>query len=196
MSCRVSLRDTATDLSANEPLRDDNAMFVPRRRSRRAFPQAVGPYQAYRKDMTMTLTDTAAIQMLTRRRDTQITAAITAAVLLVVVSFLHLADQNFLAFDKQPAYLLAAYVTVEILAPLVALTLLRPTSGGWLLVLGCAAGPLTGYLLTRTIGLPGDTSDIGNWGEPLGVASVMVESTLLLIALVELLRLRSIALHA
>jgi len=144
----------------------------------------------------MTLTDTAPIQTLTRRRDTQMTAAITAAVLLVVVSFIHLADQNFLAFDKQPAYLLAGYLTVEILAPLVALSLLRPSSGGWLLALGCAAGPLTGYLLTRTVGLPGDTTDIGNWGEPLGVASVIVESTLLLIALVELLRLRSIASHA
>jgi len=144
----------------------------------------------------MTLTDTAPIQTLTRRRDTQSTAAITAAVLLVVVSFIHFADQNFLAFDKRPTYLLAGYVTVEILAPLVALTLRRPTSGGWLLALGCAAGPLTGYMLTRTVGLPGATTDIGNWGEPLGVASVMVESTLILIALAELLRLRSIAMPA
>ena len=144
----------------------------------------------------MTLTDTQAIQTLTRRRDTQLTSAITAAVLLVVVSFLHMADQNFLAFDKRPAYLLAGYVMLEIVAPLVALSLRRPTTGGWLLALGCAAGPLTGYLLTRTVGLPGATTDIGNWGEPLGVASVIVESTLVLIALVELLRLRSIALHA
>ena len=47
-----------------------------------------------------------------------------------------------------------------------------------------AAGALTvsvivGYILSRTTGLPASTGDIGNWGEPLGIASLFVEGSFL-----------------
>ncbi|MGZ4616843.1 MAG: hypothetical protein ACXV4A_14940 [Actinomycetes bacterium] len=64
-----------------------------------------------------------------------------------------------------------------------ALLLARRQLLGWLLALGVAAGPLTGFILTRTVGLPGARDDIGNWTEPIGVASVVVEGTLLLLSL-------------
>jgi hypothetical protein len=38
-----------------------------------------------------------------------------------------------------------------------------------------AAAVIVGYVLTRTVGLPAATEDIGNWSEPLGVASLFVE---------------------
>ena len=117
----------------------------------------------------MTTVETAA-RALTRRVDTHVTARITAAALLFGVAYIHLADQGFLAFDKSPGYL-------------------RPAIGSWLLAAGCAAGPLAGFILTRSVGLPGATEDIGNWGEPLGVASLIVEGTLLLVAAAELGRL-------
>jgi hypothetical protein len=67
--------------------------------------------------------------------------------------------------------------------------LAHPARGTWLLTLGCAVGPLVAFVLTRTVGLPDATGDIGNWGEPLAVASLIVEGALLLIAFVELGRL-------
>ena len=45
----------------------------------------------------------------------------------------------------------------------------------WPVVAIVAAGPVAGFVLTRTVGLPGATDDIGNWLEPLGLASLFVE---------------------
>jgi hypothetical protein len=42
--------------------------------------------------------------------------------------------------------------------------------------------PLAGYILSRTTGLPGADDDIGNWTEPLGLASMWVEGAVLLTA--------------
>jgi hypothetical protein len=39
-------------------------------------------------------------------------------------------------------------------------------------------GAIVGYTLTRTVGLPQATADIGNWAEPLGLASLFVEGSL------------------
>jgi hypothetical protein len=41
---------------------------------------------------------------------------------------------------------------------------------------GLAGAVLLGYVVDRTIGLPAATGDIGNWTEPLGLASVVVEA--------------------
>jgi hypothetical protein len=38
-----------------------------------------------------------------------------------------------------------------------------------------AASVIAGYVVNRTIGLPNATGDIGNWTEPLGLASLVVE---------------------
>ena len=38
-----------------------------------------------------------------------------------------------------------------------------------------AAGAIVGYVLSRTTGLPNAGDDIGNWTEPLGLASLFVE---------------------
>jgi hypothetical protein len=42
-----------------------------------------------------------------------------------------------------------------------------------------AASVIVGYVLSRTTGLPSSSDDIGNWGEPLGIASLFVEGSLL-----------------
>jgi hypothetical protein len=49
-----------------------------------------------------------------------------------------------------------------------------------------AAGPLVGYLLTRSVGLPGDSGDIGNWLDSLGLASMFVEAAVLSLSLARL----------
>jgi hypothetical protein len=44
---------------------------------------------------------------------------------------------------------------------------------------GLAAAAALGYVLSRTTGLPQATGDIGNWTEPLGLASLFVEGSVI-----------------
>ena len=39
-----------------------------------------------------------------------------------------------------------------------------------------SAAVLLGFIVNRTVGMPGATGDIGNWFEPLGLLSLFVES--------------------
>lgn len=39
-----------------------------------------------------------------------------------------------------------------------------------------SAAVLLGFIVNRTVGMPGATGDIGNWFEPLGLLSMFVES--------------------
>lgn len=41
---------------------------------------------------------------------------------------------------------------------------------------GIAGSVLLGYVVNRTVGMPGATDDIGNWTEPLGLASIVAEA--------------------
>jgi hypothetical protein len=47
---------------------------------------------------------------------------------------------------------------------------------------GLAASAALGYVLSRTTGLPAATGDIGNWTEPLGLASLFVEGAVVAVA--------------
>ncbi len=44
---------------------------------------------------------------------------------------------------------------------------------------GLAAITAAGYILSRSTGLPNATQDIGNWTEPIGLASLFVEGTVI-----------------
>ena len=48
--------------------------------------------------------------------------------------------------------------------------------------LGVAGSAMAGYVLSRTTGLPGATDDIGNWTEPLGLASLFVEGAVVAVS--------------
>jgi hypothetical protein len=39
-----------------------------------------------------------------------------------------------------------------------------------------------GYVLTRSVGLPGDRGDLGNWLEPLGVTALISEAVVVVLA--------------
>ena len=45
-----------------------------------------------------------------------------------------------------------------------------------------AASAIAGFTLTRTVGLPQAHDDIGNWSEPLGLASLFVEGIVIAVA--------------
>jgi hypothetical protein len=67
-----------------------------------------------------------------------------------------------------------------------ALLLRRDSRLAWGAAAAMAGATIVAYVLSRTTGLPGMSDDIGNWSEPLGMASLFVESGLLLLALYKL----------
>ena len=116
------------------------------------------------------------------------TASIVGAVLALLISVIHVADQGGLTALKDPAYLGYGYWLLELAGIVCAVLLIRSQTAGWVLALGVAAGPLIGIIVSRSVGLPDATDDIGNWGEPLGVASMVVEVALIALALSVLVR--------
>jgi hypothetical protein len=104
-----------------------------------------------------------------------------AVIGLAGVALIHLLDLPA-KFQETP-YLAWLYVGLILGCVLIAAALVR-TSGprartaAALLPLGA----IVGYTLTRTIGLPQAMADIGNWAEPLGMASLFVEGSLVALA--------------
>jgi hypothetical protein len=84
-------------------------------------------------------------------------------------------------------YIFWLYIAIIAGAIPVSLLLLQWTSRlAWVGSALLAAGPLVGYLLTRSVGLPGDSGDIGNWLDSLGLASMFVEAAVLSLSLARL----------
>jgi hypothetical protein len=52
----------------------------------------------------------------------------------------------------------------------------------WLAALLLPLGAMTAFVYSRTVGLPGGADDIGNWWEPLGLASLFVEGAVVALA--------------
>jgi hypothetical protein len=81
------------------------------------------------------------------------------------------------------AWLTIGFCLLAVIAPAAGLwLLLRPSLLAWEfagLVCGLAAA---GYVLTRSVPLPGDAGDAGNWLEPMGVASLITEGVVVMIA--------------
>ena len=110
------------------------------------------------------------------------TAGLTAGLLLQIV-LIHLIDQDWFAFAKDPSYVQTGYTMIEIVGLLTAATLMvRRSWLTWGAAFAVAAGPLLGFIASRGPGLPNYTDDMGNWFEPLGVASVLVELAVMVIA--------------
>jgi hypothetical protein len=61
-------------------------------------------------------------------------------------------------------------------AILAAIGIYRGRSWGWSLGALVSVGAFAGYVISRTIGLPGLGVDDGGWLEPLGVLSLVVEA--------------------
>jgi hypothetical protein len=104
------------------------------------------------------------------------------AVGLFGIALIHFID----LFDKfkETPYLGVLYVAL-IVGCLVAARrlILIGDSTAWLLAGGLATLTLLAYAISRSIGLPASTDDIGNWTEPLGLASLFVEGAISLLSL-------------
>lgn len=67
---------------------------------------------------------------------------------------------------------------------------------GWRLGAGLALATIVGYAINRTVGMPQATDDIGNWLEPLGLASLFVEGIVVAAGAAALSSMQSVRSHA
>jgi len=133
---------------------------------------------------------------------------LVGALLALAVSAVHVADQGGMTAFTSPDWMGWGYRLIEAGGVLTAAALLlgplvpppyRPARPAWSALarwLGWAAGVLLGagpflaYLASRTIGMPGDPSDVGNWGHWVGTVSLLVEAALVALSVTMLLALR------
>ena len=73
-----------------------------------------------------------------------------------------------LSMRRATLIIAAALVLAEINAT-------RHDSRALLASAGLAALVIVGFVINRTVGMPNANGDIGNWSEPLGLASLFVE---------------------
>ena len=55
-------------------------------------------------------------------------------------------------------------------------------SRAWVAAGGLAGLILLGYIISRSVGLPGFTGDMGEWAEPRGLAAMVVEGLLVVLS--------------
>jgi hypothetical protein len=104
----------------------------------------------------------------------EIGARAAVAVGLAGIGLIHLLDS--IGKYSETRYLFWMYVALMVGSLAVAgAVLFSRTRLPFLAAAGLAASALVGYVLSRTTGLPNATEDIGNWAEPLGLASLFVE---------------------
>ena len=119
------------------------------------------------------------------------------ALLAVAVAAVHVADQGGVTALADPAGIGWGYRLIEVGGVLTALILLLPRRAwfgpawlGWAAGALLGAAPFLGYVASRTIGVPGDSADVGNWGDWLGTVSLLVEAALVMLSVSMLLAMR------
>ena len=123
-------------------------------------------------------------------------ARLAGAALALAVAGIHIADQGGFPGSKTPDYIGVGYYLLEGVSVLTAAALLLPlasrlSAAAWTTAATfVSAGPLLGYVLSRGPGLPDYDDDVGNWAEPLGVVSLVVESALVALSVTVLIAAR------
>jgi hypothetical protein len=108
---------------------------------------------------------------------------LVGALLALAVAGVHVADQGGITALNSPHWIGWGYRVIEAGGVLTALVLLLPWSAwlGWAAGLLLGTGPFLAYITSRSVGLPGDRADIGNWGYWVGTLSLFVESALVIL---------------
>ena len=100
---------------------------------------------------------------------------------LLSIALIHVLDLQS-KLEETP-YLGVAYIGLILGCVVAAGALLHaPTRAAWLLTFVLSLAALIGYVVNRTVGMPNATEDIGNWLEPLGLASLFVEALVVFVS--------------
>jgi hypothetical protein len=112
-------------------------------------------------------------------RDASVRA--TLAVGLGGIAVIHAVDS--VGKWTETRYIFWMYMALIASVVIVAGGVLFDQSPRWLLAAAAAAASvMAGFVINRTVGLPNATDDIGNWTEPLGLASLVVEGLVIAVA--------------
>ena len=108
---------------------------------------------------------------------------------LLALALIHLLDLNGKLHETP--YLGGLYIALIIASLATAqLTAVREHRLVYVAAASIMAGTMAGYILSRTTGLPSSSVDIGNWLEPLGLASLFVEAVVIAACVPALVRSR------
>jgi hypothetical protein len=114
---------------------------------------------------------------------------VVGATLALAIATVHVADQGGIMALADPHWIGWGYRAIEGGGVLTAAVLLVPQRFlpgpawvRWAAALLLGVGPLAGYLASRTIGLPGDAGDVGNWDYWVGTVSLFVEAALIMLS--------------
>jgi hypothetical protein len=122
---------------------------------------------------------------------TEIAARATVAVGLAGIALIHLLDS--IGKWSETRYLFWMYIALMVGSLATAGAVLFTRSRlSWLAAAAVAASALVGFVVNRTVGLPNAMDDIGNWTEPLGLASLFVEGAVVAVSLAALAATRSL----
>ncbi len=121
-----------------------------------------------------------------------ISVRMVGALLALAVAAVHIADQGSITTLASPHWIGWGYRLIEVggLLTAAAVLLARPAWLGWAAGILLGVGPFLGYVASRSVGVPGDHGDIGNWGYWVGTVSLVVEAALIVLSAGMLLALR------
>jgi len=115
-----------------------------------------------------------------------VTVRMAGAMLALAIAAVHVADQGSVTGFASPGWIGWSYRLIEVGGVLTALALLLPRPArlapawaGWAAGVLLGAGPFIAYVLSRSVGLPGDPGDVGNWGYWVGTVSLFIEAGLI-----------------
>jgi hypothetical protein len=125
-----------------------------------------------------------------------VSVRVIGAMLALAVAAVHVADQGGVTALNSPHWIGWGYRLIEVGGAATALVLLLPrparltATTGWAAGVLLGIGPFAAYILSRTVGVPGDPGDVGNWGYWVGTVSMFVEAALVVLSVSMLLALR------
>jgi len=106
---------------------------------------------------------------------TQILRRSITALGLISIAIIHILDLP--SKWSEVRYLGVGYVGVIIASlVLVERIVLKKNIIDYYLAAALSGSVLAGFIMTRTVGMPGAMDDIGNWLEPVGLVSIVVEA--------------------
>jgi len=118
-----------------------------------------------------------------------VSVRIVGALLALAVGAVHIADQGGVSALTAPSWIGWSYRLIEAGGALTALALVLPRPRwlgpawlGWVAALALGAAPFGAYLVSRTVGMPGDARDVGNWGYWVGTVSLFIEAALVMLS--------------
>ena len=123
-----------------------------------------------------------------------VTVRTAGALLALAVAAVHVADQGGVTAFNSPDWIGWSYRLIEVGGVLTALALLLPRPvpawAGWAAGVLLGTGPFIAYVLSRSVGLPGDSGDVGNWGYWVGTVALFIEAGLVMLSVSMLLAMR------